>query len=420
MAPNPKSENRNPRAHPDSITTLKPFFPKQQAGDRTPPPQPGGLAESSQGSESAQTPGEGVEQYPHPGGVPEASDPPVLALLPGCVIRASAPGAWSTGPGFGFRISGFGFLSDFGFRISDFHQPIRLFLVFLFCWSAIFSRPASAETASFFNPTPIAIPDAGSGSPYPSSIWVSGLTGVVNRATVTLSNLTHSFSPDLDVLLVAPNGRGVVLMADAGAPMEVRHATLVFDDAAAAPPPGSSQLISGTFQPANQGYPGPFGSPAPPPPYDTALAAFNGINPNGLWRLFVWDGRHRRFRNDRRRLESDPNGGGDPFAFHCRCLDGGRRRRLDEHGIHRESLAPLQPNRIGRGRHDERQPPLRAAIMESGRKPCYLRREQRRGSSACRFRATWPGSPTSAFTSACNIPRMPCSPRAQAERNDYR
>ena len=32
----------------------------------------------------------------------------------------------STGPSFGIRNSGFGFLSDFGFRISDFLRPARL------------------------------------------------------------------------------------------------------------------------------------------------------------------------------------------------------------------------------------------------------------------------------------------------------
>ena len=86
-------------------------------------PQPGGLADSSQGSESAQTPGEGNEQRPHPGrGARSPFDPLVLAplpgcgwlppagfqgsartptpgyclaTLPGCVLRALAPGAWS-------------------------------------------------------------------------------------------------------------------------------------------------------------------------------------------------------------------------------------------------------------------------------------------------------------------------------------
>src|SRR5205814_8027068 len=43
-----------------------------------------------------------------------------------------------------------------------------------------------ATTTAFSNPAPIIIPDAGASSPYPSSITVIGMRGVVSDVTVTL------------------------------------------------------------------------------------------------------------------------------------------------------------------------------------------------------------------------------------------
>ncbi len=47
--------------------------------------------------------------------------------------------------------------------------------------------------------------------------------------------------------------------------------------------------MSGTFRPTNIGAADTFAAPAPAGPYGTTLAAFNGTNPNGNWRLFVVD-----------------------------------------------------------------------------------------------------------------------------------
>jgi hypothetical protein len=46
---------------------------------------------------------------------------------------------------------------------------------------------------------------------------VSGLTAAVSQLRVTLTNLNHSYSDDLDLLLVGPQGQSVLLMSDAGA-----------------------------------------------------------------------------------------------------------------------------------------------------------------------------------------------------------
>jgi len=39
---------------------------------------------------------------------------------------------------------------------------------------------------------------------------------MVTNVIVTLRNITHAWSRDIDVVLVAPNGRAVILMSDVG------------------------------------------------------------------------------------------------------------------------------------------------------------------------------------------------------------
>lgn len=148
---------------------------------------------------------------------------------------------------------------------------------------------------TFSNPTIIRIPagapaaTVGPAAPYPSTINVSGLTGLVSKVTVTLSAMSHTFPDDVDVLLVGPAGQKMLLMSDAGGSLDIVNVNLTFDDAAAALLPDSTQIVSGTFRPTNFGTGDVFAAPAPGPPYDSVLAAFNGTNPNGTWSLFVTD-----------------------------------------------------------------------------------------------------------------------------------
>ena len=82
----------------------------------------------------------------------------------------------------------------------------------------------------------------GPGSPYPSSITVSGLTGTVSDVNVTLASVNHSIGQDIDVLLVGPAGQNLVLMSDVPAPggFAVNSATLTFDDGAAGTIPNTA------------------------------------------------------------------------------------------------------------------------------------------------------------------------------------
>jgi len=141
----------------------------------------------------------------------------------------------------------------------------------------------------FVNAAPITIPPAGAASPFPSSILVSGAIGKVHQVSVTLSNLSHGFADDLDILLVSPNGQAVLFMSDAGGSSTV-NATLKFEDTASISLPDSSLISSGTFKPtAFDPNSDLFSSPAPAGPYATNFSFFNGGAPNGLWSLYVSD-----------------------------------------------------------------------------------------------------------------------------------
>jgi subtilisin-like proprotein convertase family protein len=158
---------------------------------------------------------------------------------------------------------------------------------------AAMAVPAGA--ASFSNTAAITIPAGpAAGTPYPSSIAVSGLSGSVTAVTVTLSGVSHTFPDDIGVLLVGPSGQNVMLMHDVGTDLNISGISLTFDDAAAGSLPNSAQITAGTFKPtvgtspSGEGLTGPPPAPAPAPT-GTALSVFNGTVPNGTWNLFVYD-----------------------------------------------------------------------------------------------------------------------------------
>jgi subtilisin-like proprotein convertase family protein len=146
---------------------------------------------------------------------------------------------------------------------------------------------ASTSYGPFANAGSVTIPNSGPATPYPSSISVSGIAGTVSKVTATLTNISHTFPGDLDVLLVGPAGQRVILMSDVGGGGDIVNVSLTFDDAGPALP--LTQIASGTFRPTNSGAGDIFPAPAPGAPHGAALADFAGSNPNGTWRLFVND-----------------------------------------------------------------------------------------------------------------------------------
>ena len=153
--------------------------------------------------------------------------------------------------------------------------------------------PPPPTTQTFTNTAAISILDNRSGSPYPSSITVQGMSGVISKVIVKLNGLQHTYPDDIDILLVGPGGQKVMLMSDAGGSPDVVNVNLTFDSATSTALPDSSQISSGTYRPTNyvgkDGTTDPFSAPAPAGPFSTSLNAFNGTSPNGSWNLFVED-----------------------------------------------------------------------------------------------------------------------------------
>ncbi len=147
---------------------------------------------------------------------------------------------------------------------------------------------------TYTNSGGITINPFGPATPYPSTITITGLVGVVTKVTVTLNNFTHTYPDDVDILLVGPTGEQALIMSDAGGGNSVGGLTITLDDNAPNPLPDGDPLTSGTFRPANYasgGYAGDtFPPPAPGPTYDnTSLAVFKDKDPNGVWSLYVYD-----------------------------------------------------------------------------------------------------------------------------------
>jgi subtilisin-like proprotein convertase family protein len=105
--------------------------------------------------------------------------------------------------------------------------------------------------------------------------------------------MTHTFPDDLDILLVGPGGQAVMLMSDAGGSGDLIGESLTFDSSSFVTLPDAAQISGGVFRPVNYGTPDPFPAPAPAGSpagiYGTDLAVFNGLVPNGPWRLYVVD-----------------------------------------------------------------------------------------------------------------------------------
>jgi subtilisin-like proprotein convertase family protein len=147
-----------------------------------------------------------------------------------------------------------------------------------------------SNAISGFNSTGITIPATGQASLYPTEVNVTNLDGLVTGVQVSLLNFSHTSPDDVDLMLVAPNGRKVILMSDVGGSNPVNNLELFFTDAATASLPDSTTITSGNYKPTNFEPGDTFPSPAPAgAPTGTKLSALNGLVANGTWQLFLVD-----------------------------------------------------------------------------------------------------------------------------------
>lgn len=182
----------------------------------------------------------------------------------------------------------------------------------------------------------------GTATPYPSTINVTGMVGQPVGLRVRLKNFSHTFTHDVAVLLVAPNGQGIELLSRNGGNARASGLTVTFGAESTTPLP--QPLITGVFSAAggNNG----FAAPANAIPRAASLGAFIAGSPNGQWRLFVQDfapgdtgsiagGWELEFGDFG--LPTTPL---TPSTLH---VPGPPRRRRD-HQHHRRPLQPLEPS----------------------------------------------------------------------------
>ena len=146
----------------------------------------------------------------------------------------------------------------------------------------------------FCNPGAITIPStAGAATPYPSNIFVTGLTGNIGAVTVQLNNISSSNIPQTDLLLVGPTGAAIIPFASVGDGSTISGVNITLDDAAASLIPGGSPLTTGTYKPTSITGSTDLIFPAPAP----TIAAANYAATDGPATLSLNVQRHRAQRD---------------------------------------------------------------------------------------------------------------------------
>ncbi len=165
--------------------------------------------------------------------------------------------------------------------------------------------PYRLETFTFRNSVSISMPDTVQfevqpALTYPALLTVSGVSSAVVDIDVSLFGISRTWSEDLDALLIAPNGLSVTLLSDVGAATDINGIDLTFDDSADTTVPNVMVIPPGRYRPTNfarkdespfDHYP----APGPGDVFDPAplLGRFHGIDPNGVWRLYLIDDQPR-------------------------------------------------------------------------------------------------------------------------------
>ncbi|MGA7220084.1 MAG: choice-of-anchor D domain-containing protein [Candidatus Sulfotelmatobacter sp.] len=153
----------------------------------------------------------------------------------------------------------------------------------------------------FCNQGPITVPStAGAATPYPSNIFVTGLSGNVGAVTVNLNNISSSDIQQTDLLLVGPTGAAIIPFAAVGDGSTIGGVNVTLDDSASGLIPGGSPLVSGTYQPTSITGSTSLVFPPPAPVVNasnyaatdgaaTLTSTFQNTAPNGTWALYAMD-----------------------------------------------------------------------------------------------------------------------------------
>jgi large repetitive protein len=182
-------------------------------------------------------------------------------------------------------------------------------------WSTLSAEAAShRDTKTFSNGNIIRIPanqisggTFGKADPYPSTIKVSGFKSVTD-VNVTIRFANHSHPDDLDVLLVGPTGRTAILWSDAGGTNAITGTTLTLDEEAQVFLPDSGQISAQRYKTSNYQDGKDNWPDAPQESGNRLLSTFEGTNPTGEWKLYVFDDTQQPDTGDRNGSGTFANG----------------------------------------------------------------------------------------------------------------
>jgi large repetitive protein len=147
----------------------------------------------------------------------------------------------------------------------------------------------------------------GKADPYPSTIKVSGFKNVTD-VNVTIRFANHSHPDDLDVLLVGPTGRTAILWSDAGGTNAITGTTLTLDEEAQVFLPDSGQISAQRYKTSNYQDGKDNWPDAPQESGNRLLSTFDGTNPTGEWKLYVFDDTQQPDTGDRNGSGTFANG----------------------------------------------------------------------------------------------------------------
>jgi hypothetical protein len=144
-----------------------------------------------------------------------------------------------------------------------------------------------------------AVPDAvvpgdpsgkGAADPYPLTRTVSGVNGVITDLDVSLTGVYHARPADLEMVLEGPRGQKVALMSDVCGGSTAVNQAWAWDDEAISPMYGATPCPDGSYRPGSKVndelMPYPLSLPLD---LRTTLGEFDLTDPNGAWRLWVYD-----------------------------------------------------------------------------------------------------------------------------------
>lgn len=132
---------------------------------------------------------------------------------------------------------------------------------------------------------------SGAAGTYPSTLTVSAAPRVVTDVEVNV-RFSHPEPSHLDMVLVGPQGKSVMLMSDVACGSSTGYIDLRFSDDGDALP-ATAPLSSGSYRPTNYSS-DCVGSAADDltgvdPTWSDSLSVFDGMLHTGDWKLYVWD-----------------------------------------------------------------------------------------------------------------------------------